>query len=73
MTRAANWRGVNVALEEKQRARSALLETWQWAQSGDSIRSIMPQVQNLSEYDEEYLDLLVQDLLWDYLGGQGGT
>ena len=70
MSKAQYWRGVDVALEERQRARQALLDTWQWAQTDRPIGQIRDHVQTLSEYDEGYLDLMVQDLLYDYIGTQ---
>jgi len=68
--RGTYWRGVDVALEERQRARQAVLDTLQWAQTDRPLSRIQDQVHTLAEYDEEYLDLLVQDLLYDYLGTQ---
>jgi len=64
------WRGVDVQLQERQRAREAVLETWRWAETDAPLSRIQEHVQALSEYDEEYLDLMVQDLLWDYIGAQ---
>jgi len=73
MSKASYWRGVDVALEEQRRAQQAIRDTWQWAQTGRPISEVEDRVRALSEYDDEYLDLLVQDLVWDYMGTQGTT
>ena len=68
--RGTYWRGVDVALEERQRARQAVLDTLQWAQTDRPLSRIQGQIHTLAEFDEEYLDLMVQDLLYDYIGTQ---